>query len=74
MTFTSKFNLNQEVWFLKNDIVKSEQIKQITIEAYAGDETPSTLYTFASYGDGSAYLQLDESKVFASKAELLASL
>ena len=75
MTITTKYNIHDIVWFMKENTVRYDvvqQIRTLTIERTFTRDTPET-HTETSYGlRGERYFK--EYEVFPSKEELLKSL
>lgn len=79
-TYTSKLERGQLAWFLRENTVVSMPVGSVTIKSVEGVDGPSSetiVYGFRIYTAGHKFEKWEEhyqSKCFASKDELLASL
>lgn len=76
MTIETKYNVGDEVWFLKDNKATTMRIWDIDIRvrtAYDGEKTYGS-YTRIFYYDFGCYNEIEENKLFPTKEELLKSL
>ncbi len=75
MNIKTKFNINQEVFFMKDDSICFRAITKIEIVIFAGHTSIITSINYCFYDKiEDKYVKKDESLVFKSKEELLKSL
>jgi hypothetical protein len=71
MNITTKFNVQQKVWRLKNNKAIEGEVQSIEVNAYS-NESPIIEYWIDRVNiDGNRYKEKD---LFASREELIASL
>lgn len=75
MKIETKFNVGEVVWYLNPETLKiesqrTESLKYEGFTQYSGGNSPKITYRFNSKPTG----EFDESKLFKTKEELLASL
>ena len=72
MTIETKFNIGDEVWYMENNKVCCDTISAIHLHVYEYDRIFN--YSFGLTDCTKPYIQVDESKLFRTKQELLDSL
>lgn len=73
MRIETKYNINQEVWFIEDNKVKNEEILKLTFTKDGSNE--SILYYFKEKSNAVPWERFrKESEVFATKEELINSL
>ncbi len=73
MTIETKFNIHQDVFFLKNNKVESSQITAININAHTCGDAPNRIEIKYTLQCTATTIETDN-EIFHSKEELLESL
>lgn len=72
MVIKTKYNVGDEVWFLKRNKVVSDVIDHICMKVH-NDQTLTMHYHFAKSTDGKATLRTED-YLFSSREELISEL
>jgi hypothetical protein len=73
MEINTRFNMNQEVYFLHDNIVVRAEVVRIDVTVMSEGRTWKK-YEVRALSGGQLFTEKVENTIFASKAELIASL
>lgn len=74
MKIETKFDLHQEVWFLKDNKVQSGEVSVVQVTVRDRDQFEERWFLYEVTGHGQYSGQKEPDNFFLSKTELLASL
>ena len=74
MKIETKYNINQEVWFIEDNKVKNEEILKLTFTKDGSNESVFYYFKEKSMNTSNWERSRKESEVFATKEELINSL